>query len=139
MSGGLLQNSMVIKTLEKSMERYRSMEDRAEEFYKLSLLYRKIQAYRDAFRKYAKESLPVKIMGREEEQPQFLYYSITAKCLTEFFRTVKKNITVYFGYSEIRAFLRKAGREFRVNPLKTIGLIGVTALITNIAVSLLLR
>jgi len=135
MDNNFLQNINIGKILEK----YNSFENGTKELFTVSGTYNAICGVRDAFKKYLKESFLMKITEQKEAGPLSISDSKIAGRSISTLKAFKAGAVDYFKNSETGAFIHQTRTDLCANPLKTISVIGVTALITNAALLMIVK
>lgn len=141
MLNDILQNSKLIFLLGKIRKSYVDLDTRIGTLYKDSRVYSLL----DRLRRKAISSYKYSFFGRIAELGNkfniilILENSIFFKWLLNYSKKWRKRIQKYLEESIIRKHIKKLKKELSSAPLKASGIILVTAVLTNIFFSLLLK
>ena len=135
----LAQYSKSLKAAKNHLKYYRYFEDRIEGLYKSGVFYKKIRVFRDAFRRYLKESSLLKIISGKGSSLLSISDSKIVGRLIRSGGIKKEKAGSYFKHSGIAVFIHDVRNDLYTKPVKTISMIVFAALITNMAILISLK
>ena len=139
MTNNLVLRSKSVRAVKNLLKDYSYFEDRIEGLYREGFFYKRIEMFRDAFKQYIQESYLTKIIGEKEVSPLSISDSKIVGRLIRIVDVKKVRASAYFKHSKIDEFIHHVKTDSHRNSVKTISMIAVTALVTNMAILISLK
>jgi len=124
----------------KLLERYRHAEDRLEEAYRKSAIFRFVRTLSSKAKIYFESSFIGKITDvKKREDPLILDNSILIRWVSPMLKMMKGRAAGYLKQSKIVNFSKKIKKDLMPDPLKSISLIILVLILANTVFSILIK
>jgi len=135
----IFDNSLSVKSAKNSIGKYRIFENRVEELCESSFLIYIVRAGGSAFKRCLRQSLLNKITCQGDGPGTSFADSEVVGLSSRAVKKVNGRMADYFRASEIYFFIRSLIADLRMDILRTLTIIGITALIMNVIISMMMK